>query len=99
MKKNIDNILMALFVAAFIVAAFGIIFQIKVMTSIALCVLTLTVGVYAGFQTFDYLSIATVEDDADVKRNRTLLIQVIVSVAVCLILLCVTIFNLAGKLF
>ena len=38
MKKNIDNILMALFVAAFIVAAFGIIFQIKVMTSIALCV-------------------------------------------------------------
>ena len=99
MKKNLDNILMALFVAAFIVAAFGFIFQIRVMASIALCFLTVIVGGYAGLQTYEFLSKSTVAEDADVKRNKILLIQVIVSVVIFLALLSVTIFHLAGKLF
>lgn len=99
MRKNLDNILTALFVAVFIIAALGLILQIKVMSSIALCVLTAVVGVFAGFQVFDFLSKNTVEEDADVKRNKMLLVYVIITVALFLALLSITIFHLAGKLF
>lgn len=98
-RRNLDNILTALFVAVFIIAVLGIILQVSVMTSIALCALTVVVGLYAGVQMFDFLSKDTVAEDADVKRNRAILIQLIVSGVLFLALLCVTIFHLCGKLF
>ena len=99
MRKNLDNILMALFVAVFIIAALGFILQITVMATVALCVLTAVVGFLAGLQVFDFLSADTVGEGADVKRNRILLLQTIVAVVIFLALLAATIFQLCGKLF
>ena len=99
MKKNIENVLMALFVACFVIAALGIIFAMKTMTSVALVIITLTTGCYAGVQIFGFLSSKTVLDGADVKVNRQLLIAVIVSTVVFLALLSLTIFQLCGKIF
>ena len=44
MRKNIENVLMAVVVATVIIAALGFILTIKAMTTVALVILTLTVG-------------------------------------------------------
>ena len=99
MRKNVENILMAVVVASVIVAALGFILTVKAMTSVALVVLTLTVGCFAGLQVYDFLGKQTVVEGADKERNKKLLVYVIVSVLLFLALLAVTIFHLYGKLF
>lgn len=99
MRKNIENILMAVVVATVIIAALGFILTIKAMTTVALVILTLTVGCFAGLQVADFLSKETVRETADKQVNKKLLIYMIVAVVLFLALLTVTIFHLYGKLF
>ena len=99
MRKNIENVLMAVVVATVIIAALGFILTIKAMTTVALIILTLTVGCFAGLQVADFLSKETVRETADKQVNKKLLIYMIVAVVLFLALLTVTIFHLYGKLF
>ncbi|MBR2372229.1 MAG: hypothetical protein IKA90_05110 [Clostridia bacterium] len=99
MRKNIENVLMAVVVATVIIAALGYILTIKAMTTVALVILTLTVGCFAGLQVADFLSKETVRETADKQVNKKLLIYMIVAVVLFLALLTVTIFHLYGKLF
>ena len=99
MRKNIENVLMAVVVATVIIAALGFILTIKAMTTVALVILTLTVGCFAGLQVADFLSKETVRETADKQVNKKLLIYMIVAVVLFLALLTVTIFHLYGKLF
>lgn len=99
MRKNIENILMAVVVATVIIAALGYILTIKAMTSVAFVVLTLTVGCFAGLQVADFLSKETVRETADKQVNKKLFIYMVVAVVLFLALLTVTVFHLYGKLF
>ena len=99
MRKNIENVLMAVVVATVIIAALGYILTIKAMVTAALVILTLTVGCFAGLQVADFLSKETVRETADKEQNKKLLIYMVVAVVLFLALLTVTIFHLYGKLF
>ena len=99
MRKNVENVLMAVVVAAVIVSALGLILAIKAMASVAMWILTLTVGCFAGLQVADFLGKETVGENADKQRNKKLLIYMIVAVVLFLALVAVTVFHLYGKLF
>ena len=99
MRKNIENVLMAVVVATVIIAALGYILTIKAMVTAALVILTLTVGCFAGLQVADFLSKETVRETADKEQNKKLLIYMVVAVVLFLTLVAVTIFHLYGKLF
>ena len=99
MRKNIENVLMAVVVATVIIAALGYILTIKAMVTAALIILTLTVGCFAGLQVADFLSKETVRETADKEQNKKLLIYMVVTVVLFLALVAVTIFHLYGKLF
>ena len=99
MRKNVENVLMAFVVATVIMAALGFILSITAMTSVALCILTLTVGCFAGLQVCDFLGKNTVGENADKQNNKKLLIYMIVAVVLFLALVAVTVFHLYGKLF
>ena len=99
MRKNVENILMAVVVASVIVAALGLILSIKAMASVAMIILTLTVGCFAGLQVADFLAKDTVGENADKQRNKKLLIYMVVAVGIFLVLITLTIFHLYGKLF
>ncbi|MBR2029988.1 MAG: hypothetical protein IJ999_03690 [Clostridia bacterium] len=99
MRKNIENVLMAVVVATVIIAALGYILTIKAMVTAALVILTLTVGCFAGLQVADFLSKETVRETADKEQNKKLLIYMVVAVVLFLALVAVTIFHLYGKLF
>ena len=99
MRKNIENVLMAVVVATVIIAALGYILTIKAMVTAALIILTLTVGCFAGLQVADFLSKETVRETADKEQNKKLLIYMVVAVVLFLALVAVTIFHLYGKLF
>ena len=99
MRKNIENVLMAVVVATVIIAALGYILTIKAMTTVALVILTLTVGCFAGLQVADFLSKETVRETADKQVNKKLLIYMIVAVVLFLALVAATVFHLYGKLF
>ena len=99
MRKNIENVLMAVVVATVVIAALGYILTLSAMTSTALVILTLAVGGFAGLQVADFLSKETGRETADKQQNKKLLIYMIVAVVLFLALLTVTIFHLYGKLF
>ena len=99
MRKNIENVLMAVVVATVIIAALGYILTIKAMVTAALIILTLTVGCFAGLQVADFLSKETVRETADKEQNKKLLIYMVVTVVLFLALVAVTIFHHYGKLF
>ena len=99
MRKNVENVLMSIVVATVIVSALGLILSIKAMTSVAMIILTLTVGCFAGLQVSDFLAKDTVGENADKDRNKKLLIYMVVAVGLFLVLLTLTIFHLYGKLF
>ncbi|MBR2302354.1 MAG: hypothetical protein IKA42_00965 [Clostridia bacterium] len=99
MRKNIENVLMAVVVATVIIAALGYILTIKAMVTAALVILTLTVGCFAGLQVADFLSKETVRETADKEQNKKLLIYMVVAVVLFLALVSATIFHLYGKLF
>ena len=99
MRKNVENILMSVVVAAVIVAALGFILSVNAMATVAMIILTLTVGCFAGLQVADFLAKETVGENADKQRNKKLLIYMAVAVGLFLALLTVTIFHLYGKLF
>lgn len=99
MRKNIENILMAVVVATVIIAALGYILTIKAMVTAALVIITLTVGCFAGLQVADFLSKETVRETADKQVNKKLFIYMVVAVVLFLALLTVTVFHLYGKLF
>lgn len=99
MRKNIENVLMAVVVATVIIAALGYILTIKAMVTAALVILTLTVGCFAGLQVADFLSKETVRETADKEQNKKLLIYMVVAVVLFLALVAVTVFHLYGKLF
>ena len=99
MRKNVENILMSIVVATVIVAALGLILSVKAMTSVAMIILTLAVGSFAGLQVADFFAKDTVGENADKARNKKLLIYMIVAVGLFLVLLTLTIFHLYGKLF
>ena len=99
MRKNVENVLMSIVVATVIVSALGLILSIKAMTSVAMIILTLTVGCFAGLQVADFLAKDTVAENADKDRNKKLFIYMVVAVGLFLVLLTLTIFHLYGKLF
>ena len=99
MRKNVENILMAVVVAAVIVSALGLILAIKAMASVAMWILTLAVGCFAGLQVADFLGKETVGENADKQRNKKLLIYMAVAVGLFLVLLALTILHGYGKLF
>ena len=99
MRKNVENILMAVVVASVIVSALGLILSVKAMASVAMWILTLAVGCFAGLQVADFLAKDTVGENADKQRNKKLLIYMLVAVGLFLALLAITILHGYGKLF
>ena len=99
MRKNVENILMSVVVASVIVSALGLILAIKAMASVAMWILTLAVGCFAGLQVADFLGKETVGENADKQRNKKLLIYMAVAVGLFLVLLAITILHGYGKLF
>ena len=99
MRKNVEYILMSIVVASVIVAALGLILSITAMTSVAMVILTLTVGCFAGLMVADFLAKDTVGENADKQRNKKLFIYMAVATGLFLVLLALTIFHLYGKLF
>ena len=93
-KKIIDNILYAVLIIGVLLFAIGLIRDILVMCKFGIWLMLLGCPVYAAVQVWEYLSIF---NDSE-KKNKILLIKMIVSVVVALAVISLSIFILSGKI-
>lgn len=94
MRKLIERAIIALLAATIVIAVIGFVFSIKPMSTISIIGLMFISVVYSGLQIDDHL-----KPDNSPKANKQTFINMVITVALTLAILSISIFTLAGKLF
>ena len=96
MRKTVENIIIGVLIVALILAVLGVILSNMTLTKSAFVVLAIISLVYTVLQVLDYFDALKVEDQARQKQTFWFMVA---SAVVAIIIVCVTIFALANKLF
>lgn len=96
MKKTIENIIIGILMVALVLAVLGIILETMTLTKAAFIVLAIVSIVYTILQVGDYFDALKVDDT---KRQKQTFWFMVASAIIALVIVCVTIFALTGKLF
>ena len=96
MKKTIENIIIGILLVALVLAVLGIILETMTLTKAAFIVLALVSIVYTIMQVGDYFDALKVNDESRQKQTFWFMVA---STVIALVIVCVTIFALTGKLF
>ena len=96
MKKTIENIIIGILLVALVLAVLGIVLETMTLTKAAFIVLAIVSIVYTILQVGDYFDALKVNDAGRQKQTFWFMVA---SAVIALVIVCVTIFALTGKLF
>lgn len=96
MRRTIENIIIGILIVALILAVLGVILETMTLTKAAFVVLAIVSLAYTVLQLCDYFDALKADDQGRQKHSFWFLVA---SAVVTIVILCVTIFALAGKLF
>ena len=96
MRKTIENIIIGILIVALILAVLGVILETMTLTKSAFIVLAIVSLAYTILQVCDYFDTLKLNDKSKQRHSLWFLVA---SAVVTIVIVCVTIFALAGKLF
>lgn len=95
MRRTLENIIIGILIVALILAVLGVVLKNDVVSKAAFVVLIIVAVAYTVLQVVDYFDTLKIDD---VKKQKSQFWFMVVTVVLSLVIVCVSIFALAGKL-